>query len=155
MLARRGSHRDLFGLVDRSLGLLVGHKLFTILLARKSEGEVIRVYSSRPDVYPVSRAKKMGRTPWGEMVLETGRPFIGRNAQDMRWAFSDHELLSSIGCESALNVPVVIDGQALGTVNLLDGANWYQERHVALVTPFAYLLAEKFSSILSKEGLVQ
>ena len=35
-----------------------------------------------------------------------GEPFIGRNKDDLRAAFFDHELLFAIGCESVFNAPI-------------------------------------------------
>jgi transcriptional regulator with GAF, ATPase, and Fis domain len=145
--AQAGGREALFRSVDQALGELVGHKLFTILYTSPDAQQVIRVYSNQPQAYPVSGAKKMGPTPWGDLVIDRGEPYIGKNADDIKWAFFDHELIASLGCESVLNIPVVVDGQTLGTLNLLHEAAWYEEKHVALATPFAYLLAPVFEAV--------
>jgi hypothetical protein len=110
------------------------------------------LYSNQPQAYPVSGAKKMGPTPWGDLVIKRGQPYIGNDAQAIKWAFFDHELIASLGCESVLNIPVVVEGQTLGTLNLLHQAAWYQERHVATATPFAYLLAPLFEAVRREAG---
>jgi alcohol dehydrogenase class IV len=46
-----------------------------------------------------------------------------------------------------LNIPVVVEGRTLGTLNLLHKAAWYEEKHVAIATPFAYLLAPLFTAV--------
>jgi GAF domain-containing protein len=142
----------LFQGIDRALGELVGHKLFTILYTSPDAQQVIRLYSNQPDAYPVSGAKKMGPTPWGDLVIKRGQPYIGNTAKDIEWAFFDHELIKSLGCDSVLNVPVVVEGQTLGTLNLLHEAGWYEDKHVPIATPFAYLLAPLFAAVRREAG---
>lgn len=146
-VAAPGGREGLYRSIDQALGELVGHKLFTILYTSPDAQQVIRLYSNQPAAYPVSGAKKMGPTPWGDRVIKRGQPYIGNTAQDIKWAFFDHELIASLGCDSVLNVPVVVEGQTLGTLNLLHQAGWYEERHVTIATPFAYLLAPVFAAV--------
>jgi GAF domain-containing protein len=142
-----GGREGLFRSIDQALGELVGHKLFTVLYTSADAQQVIRLYSNQPQAYPVSGAKKMGPTPWGDLVITRGQPYIGNDAEDIKWAFFDHELIASLGCDSVLNIPVVVEGKTLGTLNLLHQAGWYQEKHVAIATPFAYLLAPLFAAV--------
>ena len=72
-------------------------------------------------------------------VYETGEPWIGRDAEDIRWAFPDHALILSLGCESAMNLPVRWQGRTLGTLNLLHRAGWYDEADAATGRIFAAL----------------
>jgi GAF domain-containing protein len=140
-----GGREGLFQVIDDALAELIGHKLFTILYTSPDAQQVIRMYSNQPKAYPVSGAKKMGSTPWGDLVITRGQPYIGKDMDDVKWAFFDHELIASLGCESVLNVPVVVNGRTLGTLNLLHRANWYENDHIAIATPFAYLLAPIFA----------
>ena len=55
-------------------------------------------------------------------MLGEGKAYVGRSANDIRWAFADHERILSLGCESGLNGPVRYDGRVIGTTNLLDVA---------------------------------
>ncbi len=135
-----------FERMDRELAMCVGHRLFTILLVQEDRQSLVRAYSSRPDAYPAGGKKRLDGSPWAELVLKRRLPFLGRTADDIRWAFPDHELLFSLGCEAVLNVPVVARGETLGTINLLNESRGYDEHHIALVAPFALLLAEKLSS---------
>ncbi|ANN67071.1 GAF domain-containing protein [Bordetella bronchialis] len=151
-VAARGGREALYRALDHALGELVGHRLFTILYTSPDAQQVIRLYSNQPGAYPVSGAKKMGPTPWGDLVIRRGQPYIGNTADDIRWAFFDHELIASLGCDSVLNIPVVVEGKTLGTLNLLHQAGWYEERHVALATPFAYLLAPVFEAVRHEAG---
>lgn len=117
----------------------IGQKLFTILLVCANREETVRVYSDNLDAYPVNRLKRMGVTPWGSQVIHGCKTYLGKNDDDIRWAFPDHELIKSLGLSSALNVPIVYRGQCLAVLNLQHEENWYRNEHVAIaesVTPF-------------------
>lgn len=151
-----GQPQALYAALDRALGQLIGHRLFTLLYVTASGTEVARVYSSQPDAYPVGGRKPMGPTPWGEHVMRGLKPYVGRTAADIRWAFFDHALIASLGLESVLNVPVIYDGRCLGTMNLLHVAGHYRDEHAALAEPLATLLATPFLKLseMSAPGAV-
>ena len=126
----------------------LGHRLFTVLIHNEPVGEVRRCYSSRPDEYPVQGAKKMGPTPWGDLVLKQGKPFLGVDEAAIRWAFPDHQLIISMGLGSAINLPLRLAGQTLGTLALLDRVGHYRREHLetgailaALLVPVIAILA--------------
>ncbi|MEM7303559.1 MAG: GAF domain-containing protein [Pseudomonadota bacterium] len=132
-------------LIDRHLNEIIGHKLFTLMVIDHKTEEAARVYSSAPEAYPVKGRKPLGTlTGWGHHVISEAKPYIGRNADDIRTVFPDHETIASLGCASVLNLPVIANGSTIGTVNLLHEAEWYNEEHVARGAPFAALLAPHF-----------
>lgn len=141
-LAEPGQPAPVYAAIERETQRLVGHRLFTLLYADGQD--VARVYSSHPDAYPVTGRKTMGATAWGQQVLVERRPFLGRDMAAVKWAFYDHELIASLGCGSAINIPVVHDGATIGTMNLLDAEFHYREAHVALVAPLAAALIPAF-----------
>jgi GAF domain-containing protein len=143
-LAEPGQPAPLYAAMDRALAGLVGHRLFTLLYVTADGKEVARCYSSNPASYPIGGRKPMGPTPWGDLVMRRQLPFLGRDAADIRWAFFDHALIESLGLRSAVNLPVRYDGRVLGTINLLDAEGHYEERHLALLRPFAALLIAPF-----------
>lgn len=139
-----GQPQPLYRAIDAALAQCVGHKLFTMMVLARDGVKVRRVYSNRPDVYPVGGFKTHRQTPWGRHVLGEGKPYIGRNADDIRWGFADAEQIFALGCASILNLPVKWDGRVLGTLNLLEQAAYYDEQHIARVRPFAALLVPAF-----------
>jgi hypothetical protein len=84
-------------------------------------------------------------------VVEERRAWVGHNADDIKWAYFDHELILSLGCESAMNVPVVYNGRLLGTMNLLDAAAHYKETDPARCEPFAALLVGPFLDAIAAD----
>jgi GAF domain-containing protein len=79
----------------------------------------------------------MGPTEWGTLVLKGGQTWFGRTPEDIRWAFPDHELIESLGCESCLNAPVLWNGEVLGAVSVLGPTGAYDERDLSLLEALA------------------
>ncbi|OYU75260.1 MAG: GAF domain-containing protein [Alphaproteobacteria bacterium PA3] len=122
------------------LGQRIGHRLFTVLLICANRADTVRVYSDNLDAYPVNRVKRMGVTPWGDQVIRGGETWIGRNDEDIAWAFPDHALIRSLGLASALSVPVVFEGKCLAVLTLHHQAGWYRPEHIPLAQQIAPLL---------------
>jgi GAF domain-containing protein len=137
-LQEPGQPSRLFEAIEAETQSLVGHRLFTVLYVDGQD--VARIYSSNAAAYPVSGRKPMGPTPWGAHVLAGKRPYLGQDAAAIRWAFFDHVLIASLGLGSVINIPVIYDGRAIGTMNLLDAEHHYQEAHVSLVAGLTFAL---------------
>ncbi|WP_159587159.1 GAF domain-containing protein [Chelativorans xinjiangense] len=145
ILAQPGQPETLYKALEKASHALVGHELFTLLYVDGQD--VARVYSNRPTQYPVSGRKLMGPTPWGDLVLKQKKPFLGRDREGVRWAFFDHELIESMGLGSVINIPVLYDGEAIGTFNILAPEHHYKEADVALVAPLASFLVPAFLNV--------
>jgi len=118
---------QLYAAVDRLVGEVVGHKLFTLMRLHGTT-EVERIYSSDEAAYPVGGRKSKVGTPWSAAVLDRGEVFVARNAEEVRSAFADHELIASLGIGSIMNVPIGYRGGVLGTLNISHDAGWFTER---------------------------
>jgi hypothetical protein len=126
--------------LDRALEQVVGHKLFTVLVLNDEVGRNQRYYSNQPQAYPVGGSKPVDRSsPLYKDVILGGKPRICYDYDDIKRAFFDHELIRSLGCESAVNYPVRWNGKTIGTLNLLHQAGWYNDNNVAAIGPFAAL----------------
>jgi len=142
VLAEPDQPQAMFRAFDAAAKRLVGHALFTLLYVDGQE--VARIYSSRPVEYPVSGRKPMGPTPWGKHVMQGKQSYLGRDKAAIRWAFFDHELIISMGLGSVINVPVLYDGQVIGTINLLAPEHHYREEHVAPIERIAPVIVPAF-----------
>ena len=138
-VAQPGQPATTYEALQTALDAVLGHRLFTVLRFHADTGESERVWTNRPDAYPVAGRKALNPTFWARQVLQEGRPYLGRTAADIRAVFFDHELIASLGCASVLNVPVVWDGRVLGTLNLLHEAEWYDESDAVMGRAFAAL----------------
>lgn len=108
----------------------VGVKLFTVTVQDRRNGMSTRVYSNMPDAYPVSGTKPADETDWSRQVLVEKRTFVANDIGSIAEVFPDHALIRSLGCESVINVPVVIAGEVRATINCLHEAGFYTEERV-------------------------
>lgn len=110
----------------------VGVKLFTLMTFDRASNLARRCYSNMPDAYPTSGTKSVGEDHWVAQVLDGKRNFVANDIEAIAGVFDDHELIRSLGCESVLNVPIVVGGDVLGTINMLHEAGFYTpEKEIA------------------------
>jgi GAF domain-containing protein len=121
--------------LERQLSEVIGFRLFTVL--QVDFPEVVRLYSSNHEAYPVTGRKLMGPTPWGAHVIIEGQPWLGYNSADLNWAFPDHALIRSLGCGSCLSIPVRENDQTLGTLNILDAEGRYSQDDLICANAYA------------------
>ena len=104
---------------------IVGVKLFTVMTHDGKKGVASRIFSNMPEAYPVSGTKPANPTDWSRQVIERKQTFVANDIEAIRAVFDDYELIKSLGCESVINVPIVVGGEVLGTINCLHEAGFY------------------------------
>jgi hypothetical protein len=142
-----GQPGALFGALDAALGAVLGHRLFTLMRYHAATGDSERLYTTHPTAYPIGGRKPLNPTAWTDQVLRRQQPYLGRRAADVRAVFFDHALIASLGCGSVLNLPVVWNGRALGTINLLHEEGWYDEGDAGPGLLFAALAIPAFLTL--------
>jgi hypothetical protein len=90
-----------------------------------------RAYSNRPVEYAVSGTKPIHRDAWFDIVQGEKRSFVANTIEEITKVFPDHALIGSLGCGSVANVPVVLEGDLVATINLLHSAGIYTPERVA------------------------
>ena len=121
----------IFAAIETVSAAVIGHRLFTVMRYDAARGEVERVHTGAPAAYPVGGRKAKKDTAWSDHVLRDMKVFRGNTPDDIRAAFDDHATITSLGLGSILNIPLVLAGRCLGTMNLLHGAGWYTEEDEA------------------------
>ena len=140
--------RGLAALAD-TLSARVGYRLFTVLVLDRQAGLSRRFYSSQPAVYPTAGAKPLREdSDFYATVVRQGRARICPDREACREAFPDHELIFSLGCESAINVPVRWDGQTIASLNLLHEAGWYRQAMLPELSAYAALAIPVIQKII-------
>ena len=114
----------------RQLHGQTGGRLFTATVLDRTAGLARRVYSSNPEAYPVSGTKPMAQGAWTDQVVERGEVFVANTVAEFAIYFPDFAFIESLGCASALNIPV-IDTEVIGTVNILDKEHHFCPETVA------------------------
>lgn len=134
----------LFQLMSTSLAEAPGHILLTALRYYHHREESQRIYSSRPQEYPVGGRKTLGQAPRMRQVLDSAQPYIGRGRQEIIDNYADHSTLLAMGCESIVNMPVCWGSEVLGTVNLLHVQDRYGEADLPRIAAWAQLSLPAF-----------
>ncbi|MCY4240425.1 MAG: GAF domain-containing protein [Rhodobacter sp.] len=138
------TYRALERLVDRTVGV----RLFTLMEIDRDRDVARRSYTNMPDIYPVQGEKPLMRNRWFETVDGRHEIFVANTLEEIAEVFADHELIRSVGCESCLNLPIVIRGRLRGTLNCLHGAGHYTPDRVVAARSLkpagalAFLMAE-------------
>ena len=109
---------------------LVGAKLFTVMTVDMDTGLAQRTYTSDPENYPTSGTKPITRNSWFTIVHDRHECFVANTIEDIAKVFPDYELINALGCQSVINLPIVIGGTLAATVNILHEAGFYTEERV-------------------------
>jgi hypothetical protein len=118
----------------------VGTRLLTASVYDMQAGKSRRVYSEDEVAYPVGGLKPISPGKWTDTVLVRHQIFSSLRIEEIAEVFFDWELIKSLGNESNLNLPIVVGGEVIGTLNLLDRAGYYTAERVAAardLVPFA------------------
>lgn len=99
--------------------MALGARLFTVTALDQAAGLHRRVYTSHPEVYPLSGTKPLDRDDWYAACIAARRTFLANTPAEFERHFFDHALIVSLGLGSCINVPVVDGAAVSGTVNVL------------------------------------
>ena len=117
--------------LERLARLIMGVKLFSLMAIDHESSTAGRIYSSDQKAYPVQGTKPVPQNEWTQIVLERRETFVANDIERIAEVFPDHELIRSLGCGSVINVPIVVCGRVVGTINCLNEAGHYGPEKVA------------------------
>lgn len=129
-LASYTTERDVGAALHRLAVATVGAKLFTMTADNPKGGYVRRVYSSDETAYPVLGTKPIVFDENYRKMTEERFVYVVNSVEAMRADFPDLDLIVSLGCGSAINMPIVAGSEMLGSVNLLDAEGFYTPERV-------------------------
>ena len=132
-----GAEQALYQAIQDALAEAPGFRLLTVLRFTADGEGLERLFSSNPRVYPARGVKQVGQDRWLRHLLTVTEPQLSPDAEAVRRNFFDAQAIFDLGCESALNLPILFQGRNLGTLNLLHRGHWYQPSDGALCMPFA------------------
>lgn len=116
---------SIFQSVCDQLQARVGHRLFTVSLVMPESGEAERIFTTSPEVYPLSGTKPVTDTEWTRS-MRRGVAFVANRPQDFGVHFFDLDTIVGLGLGAVVNVPVMREGRQVGSINLLDREGAYQ-----------------------------
>ena len=129
-----------FSAVGEVLMRHVGYGLYTITHVLPGGREVERLHSTNHAAYAVGGRKPVQQNAFRDQLFGAQKAFLGRKPADFAPYFPDHEFIVSLGLGSVINVPLIFDGAALGSVNILDREDAYDEAHVDKATAIARMV---------------
>jgi hypothetical protein len=131
-------------------GTTAGFKLFTVMTVDMAKDVARRVHTSHPAEYPVTGTKPIHRDAWFDVVHGQQKSFVANTIFEIAQVFPDHEKIWSMGCGSVVNLPVVVGGVLVATINMLHGEHFYTPEKVAAIEKYlagpakiAYLAAKR------------
>jgi transcriptional regulator with GAF, ATPase, and Fis domain len=111
----------------------VGAGLVTMMRHDAATSMVERLHSSNPSAYPVGGKKAKRDTDWGRKVLTEHCVLVSAGDAALRQSFDDHATIIGLGLHSCVNVPLVSEGQCIGTMNVSRAQAQWHDDEVALV----------------------
>ncbi|RYH02598.1 GAF domain-containing protein [Salipiger sp. IMCC34102] len=111
----------------------VGAKLFTVMTADTHAMVARRAYTDDAEHYPTSGEKPIEPNRWFEQVLTRQEPFVSNTLADIDTVFPDAELIGKLGCGSVVNLPLILGGRVIATMNILHEEGYYTPARVALI----------------------
>ena len=111
----------------------VGAKLFTIMLVDMPNELSRRAFTSDPVSYPTSATKPLNYGPWFDIVHGKREYFVANTIEDIAKVLFDHELINSLGCQSVINMPIILGDELVATMNILDIEGYYTPERVQMV----------------------
>lgn len=128
---------SLFPALDELCQTIIGHRLFscsTFRMEGPQKGVAARIYTSDEVNYPRSGEKEIVPNRWTEQVIAGRQIFVANSVEGFADVFADHERIASLGLGSVVNIPVILRGDFIGTVNLLHEADYYGAEKLARIT---------------------
>ena len=153
-LAKARTQEAVFEALYQLSDTLVPVRLWTVMTLDLQAGLARRAFSNQPEAYPTSGTKPIVPNDWFDIVHGQQRCFVANTLAEIAKVFPDHAVIGALNCASVMNLPVILDGELLATVNLLDGEGHFTPQRVNTVTHMlakpavsAVLAARKLASL--------
>ncbi len=134
-----------FAALQRLAEAEIGARLFTVLAFDFPRQVMVRRFSTNTAIYPVGVEDPITDTIWERTLIGARQPLVLNSPAEMATLLPNVPELAALGCEAMLNLPVVVAGQALGAINLLERSGRYTPERVATAQA---LLAPAAAAIL-------
>jgi hypothetical protein len=128
----------------------VGVKLFTFMTVDMAAEVARRAYTSDAANYPTSGTKPLRYDSWFDIVHKQHAYFVANTIDDIAKVFPDYELINSLGCQSVVNMPVLLGGELVGTVNMLHEQDYYTPERVDAIKAVLSIPAKLAAAVAAR-----
>lgn len=111
----------------------VGARLFTVMTVDMTTMLARRAYTDDAENYPTSGTKPIEMNRWFEVVHGRHETFVANTLAEIEAVFPDAALIGRLGCGSVVNLPVVLGGHLVATINILHRTGYYTSERVDAV----------------------
>jgi hypothetical protein len=125
----------------------LGTRLFTVTVQDNAHDLTRRAYTSHPLEYPVSGTKPLTRDGWYAHCITGQQTFVANTTPEFARYFFDHALITSLGLGSCINIPVVLNNEVLGTINLLAEEHHFTAKKLAA---YEALVADHYARLVAE-----
>lgn len=105
------------------------------------EIQLQRIWTSHPAEYPVTGRKRKRMTRWTETLFVQRQVFVGEGQALLTQTFDDHALMTALGLQAFINVPLVMQARTIGTFNVFGPRPAWRDGEVSAVRLLAMLAA--------------
>ncbi|WP_324658489.1 GAF domain-containing protein [Burkholderia thailandensis] len=131
---------DVFEAIAKVFFREVGFRLLTITSIQAGNATVKRLWSSNHEAYPIGGIKSLGNDEWNRAVIQKKKSIVCNDPSDVRRMFADHEDIARLDCGAGVNLPVVLRGSVIGTVNIFHEPRWFSGERLTRANELLILL---------------
>lgn len=133
----------------------IGARLATISLWRPATGDLVRVFSTLPDIYRTGGISAELGNEWTQQCVVRLESFIAESPADLQTdAFEHYETLAALRLGAGINAVIQLNGRFLGCLNLMDSPGSYTHDHLLAAQAVADGLGSVLDAIASELGFV-
>nr|WP_256127726.1 DMT family transporter [Arthrobacter sp. SDTb3-6] len=131
----------------------IGARLATISLWRPARGDLIRVYSTLPDIYRFGGISAALGDDWSQQCVVRLESFIAESPAHLQTdAFEHHETLAALRLGAGINAVIQLNGRFLGCLNLMDSPGSYSKEDLTAASAIADGLGPVLDTISTELG---
>ena len=143
-------HAAVTGAVER-----IGARLATISLWRPTSADLVRIYTSLPEIYRLGGISAELGAEWTQQCVVRLESFIAESPADLQSdAFEHHGTLAALRLGAGINAVIQQHGRFLGCLNLMDSPGSYSHEHLRVAEAIADGLAPILADMASEMGSV-
>lgn len=132
-LANAQTPQEVFAGLEAYVQDCIGVRLFTVMTVDMEAGVARRAHTNMPDAYPTSDTKPVPQNHWFTCIHEQHATFVANTIEEIAEVFPDYALIDSLGCQSVVNLPIVLSRELIATVNMLDPKGGFPPERVTRI----------------------
>ena len=123
----------IFDVLARRIQDNVGYLLMTVLVPASDAPFLDRVYSTNQDQYPLGKADPIEDSIWFRRLFSEGEAIVANDEEAIKAWLPGFDAYLAQGYGSLANIPIIISGNTIGLLNLMDEAGHFTAKRIAVL----------------------